>query len=173
MQGQMGVSVSNLLATKSHRLELPVAPRQRDVLEAFGTESLLEMISNGHSHAAIAGTLGIDRGTLTNYLLQSADRELYALAYQRSAEALTDRAEAKIEALDYETVTAAQVALAKLQADFLMRKAGQRNARYREKAPVDDAAAPTSAPPPQFVLVVHGAATVATGQTYDHDAPPA
>jgi HPt (histidine-containing phosphotransfer) domain-containing protein len=167
--------VSNLPAAKPNKLDLPVAPRQREILEAFGTEGLLEMISNGHSHAGIAKSLGVDRGTLTNYLLQSADRELYALAYQRSAEALTDKAEAKIEALDYETVTAAQVALAKLQADFLMRKAGQRNAKYREKAPVDDAAAPAAAAPPQFVLVVHGTTSVEGRQvtTYENDSPPA
>lgn len=153
-------------------LALPIPPTHKETLDAFGRDNLLQLISNGNTHAQIARLLAVDAGALSAYLDQGPDRQLYALAYRQSAEAFMDQAEEIIDSGDPETITAAQVAYLKLKADMRMRRAGQRNARYREKAPADDGQ-PTAPPaaPPSFVLVVHGSAQIEArpGATYDHE----
>lgn len=141
---------------------LPVPPKHRTTLEVFGVSGVLELIANGHSQADIARMLNVDPGTLGNFLAQCPERHLVAEALRRSAEAWLDKGDAIIDSADYETVTAAQVAYLKLKAEAAYRRAGIRNARYRDKAPAEDpSAAPPPAAPPSFVLVVHGNTTLA------------
>lgn len=105
--------------------------------------------------------LMVDPGTLGNFLAQCPERHLVAEALRRSAEAWLDKGDAVIESADYETVTGPQVAYLKLKAEAMYRRAGIRNARYRDKAPAEDTSdAPQPAAPPSFVLVVHGSASI-------------
>lgn len=150
---------------------LPIPSTHRVTLESYGVPYLLELIANGHSQDAIAKMLKVDPGALGNFLAECPERHLVAEALRRSAEAWLDKGDAIIEGADYETVTGPQVALLKLKAEAMYRRAGIRNARYRDKAPAEDPSdVPAPQAPPSFVLVVHGSATVAQGTTYEHEA---
>ena len=160
------------MTAKPEAVCLPIPQTHRETLEAFGIPGILELIANGHSQDAIAKMLMVDSSALGNFLAQCPERHLVAEALRRSAEAWLDKGDAIIEGADYETVTGPQVALLKLKAEAAYRRAGIRNARYRDKAPAEDPSdVPAPQAPPSFVLVVHGSATVEGRQvaTYEND----
>jgi hypothetical protein len=124
-------------------------------LDTFGLEGVLELVIEGRSLSDIASFLGVGLMSLHNWLVQRDDAYLYYEAKRRAADACMDKALAETDVTYPELLTGPQVALMKLRHDHWMRRAGIFNAKFREKAPEDDA--PAAAPKntaPQFVLVI-------------------
>jgi hypothetical protein len=151
------------------QLQLPVRVSDSTVLKAFGLEGILDLVVEGVPLSKMAAMLGVRPASIVNWLNQHDRKAEYREAQRRSAELLSDRAGAVLEDLA-ETgkageLTGPMVGLAKLQVDQLMRRAAIHNAKYREKAPEDDAPAP-KAPvemPRFYITIAPGlTATVAT-----------
>jgi hypothetical protein len=152
----------------SPRARLPVSrPATSRIEAAGGLEHVCGLILDGQTHAQIAAAIGVARSDLTAYLGNS-DSPLYASCMAASAESLYDAAEAVLRAAQGKTM--ADVQIAREIAGMYVRRAGVRNALYRDRVSqatavmLNTPAQPTQVP--QFVLVVHGQTE---GRTIDHD----
>ncbi|MBI1284999.1 MAG: hypothetical protein GC183_11750 [Thiobacillus sp.] len=154
---------------------LPVTAAAARKLGEIGLSAVIEQIIGGATHSQIADSLGIGRSSLSAYLcnLRGEEAAVYTEAMRASAEALFQEA---IDTLKAAPSTSADVQRARCIADILLRKAGVRDARWRER--ISESTAVTlmtpveSKPPPRFyVTVCPQPQRQEYGHTYNHDEP--
>lgn len=111
--------------------------------DAGGMELVATLIMNGNTHAAIAAHLGIARSDLSAWIANQ-NSDLYRAAMAASSESLLDEAQIVLASAGK---TMPEVQIAKAIADLYVRRAGIRNAAYRDKAPLDPIDVPNPSPP--------------------------
>lgn len=112
---------------------------------AGGMELVAALILNGNTHAAIAAHLGIARSDLSAWVANQ-NSDLYRAAMSASSESLLDEAQIVLASAGK---SMPEVQIAKAIADLFIRRAGIRNAAYRDKAPLVLIDAPKQ-PPQKF-----------------------
>lgn len=110
-----------------------------------GMEYVTALILNGNTHAAIAAHLGIARSDLSAWVANQ-NSDLYRAAMAASSETLLDEAQIVLASAGK---SMPEVQIAKAIADLYIRRAGIRNAAYRDKAPLVPIDAP-KLPPQKF-----------------------
>jgi len=139
-------------------------------MRAVGVDNLATLITSGLTNAKIAELLGVPPHAISSFLhnLDDEQRTIITTARRASAEQIIDAAGDIIDAPGpligtdddgtehHRVLTSAEVSLRKLQADHRYRRAAQRNAAFREKAPVDTdgPTATNTAPTFNFTLQV-------------------
>jgi hypothetical protein len=119
---------------------------------AGGMEFVCMAVMQGMPHSHIAEALGIARSDLGGWLHNQNDPS-YHLAMLTSAEALYDRAEDVL--CQAKGGTMADVQIAREIASLCIRRAGIRNALFRDKATAISLTAPTApAVLPQFTITI-------------------
>ena len=138
---------------------------------AGGMEYVIAAVLEGHTHAQIAEGLGICRSDLGAYLHNQNDPD-YHRAMAASSDALLDRAEDLL--LQAKGGSMADVQIAKELAQLCYRRAGIRNALFRDR--ISQATAITLTAPeapaeiPRFVITIaEPLPASAYGRTIDHD----
>ena len=160
----------NELTTVNERTKLPAPATDVAILRLVGVDNLAALIVTGATNAQIGETVGVPPSSVAMHIhnLDEADRATIRAARLQSAEQIIDAAGDIIDApgpligtdddgTEHRRVlTSAEVSLRKLQADHRYRRAAQRNAAFREKAPVDTdgPTATNTAPTFNFTLQV-------------------
>lgn len=133
---------------------------------AGGMQFVCMAVMQGMPHSHIAEALGIARSDLGGWLHNQNDPS-YHLAMLTSAEALYDRAEDVL--CQAKGGTMADVQIAREIASLCIRRAGIRNALFRDKATAISLTAPTApAVLPQFTITI-APQRPGAGRLIEHD----
>jgi hypothetical protein len=146
-------------------VKLPLSIKDRDICRLFGIDNIAAAIIDGQTYSEIANALGISPGNLASFIanLDPDERGVIDRAFQQSAEVIMDKAGAMVDRPFTRIINnievsadipAAEVTWRALKHKHLSMRAGQRNARYREKPPADNIGDNTAAPVPSFRIQV-------------------